>query len=882
MVIKRAVYSFRGFELDTAEGRLCFGGKEVHLTAKEFDLLRTYVAGAGKTLKDTDVFESLWKDTPFVEKQNLNVQLSNLKKKLKSYDPGSEYFEPVATVSGHRFTESVTIDGIERDEFISVSRLPSTGSSLFGRDVELEFLDSAWNGGATSILSFVAWGGVGKTALVNHWLKNRMASEGYRDADRVYAWSFYSQGAFGREASADVFIDHALRNWFGDLDATSMGPWERGEKLANYIRKERILLVLDGVEPLQYPPGPQEGRLRDTAMRAFLLDLASGQPGLCIISSRVHLPDLDDFGVGSVIVKDLDDLLPKAGANLLQSLGVTGSSDNLERAVIEYGGHALALTLLGSYLVEVFSGDIRKRDRIRHLQQEVRYGHHARRILRAYEQWLGDTPELAILRLLAFFDRPAEPDLVSVLLQPSLPGVSDSLQGFTRTVWRQTLAKLRRIKLLNLKPSDVAPNTEMLDTHPLIREYFQEQLIATNAPAWQKGNARLYEHLKDIAPDRPEDLPEMAPLFMAVRHGCEAGLHQEVFDQVYKARIQRGEEYFTLYKLNAFGIDLAALLNFFDADGTVPRQALNQTSIAEIWSLRAYDCRALGRLAEAAECYEEALPLRLKQEDWRNAAINAGNVSRIYLVLGSLHKARELAKKGVLYADKSGNVHERMARRAIHADILHQSGDQQEAENLFHEAEELQHRRSPPREILDSLAGFWYCDLLLAKGQHAEVIDRASRTVRIAVENNWPIDIAVDNLSIGRALLASEREKKRPSFRKAESFLNRAVNGLKSAASADYLPWALISRAQYWRLIKEYDRAQRDLSELSRLATNSEMQLFLVDFNIESSLLLTARGDVEGARIHWSVAKKSANTMGYRRRLIEMEAVVEHLRSLSE
>jgi hypothetical protein len=104
-------------------------------------------------------------------------------------------------------------------ERISVARLPVSGPDLFGRNAELQRLDEAWENPNTNIISFVAWGGVGKTALVNHWLKQRMARDNYRGAERVYGWSFYSQGTSERAASADLFIDQALR-WFGDADPT--------------------------------------------------------------------------------------------------------------------------------------------------------------------------------------------------------------------------------------------------------------------------------------------------------------------------------------------------------------------------------------------------------------------------------------------------------------------------------------------------------------------------------------------------------------------------------------------------------------------------------------------------------------------------------------
>ena len=90
---------------------------------------------------------------------------------------------------------------LPRDK-ISIARLPTSGPDLFGRDGELQLLDEAWANPNINIITFIAWGGVGKTALVNHWLKQHMALDNYRGAERIYGWSFYSQGTSERAASA--------------------------------------------------------------------------------------------------------------------------------------------------------------------------------------------------------------------------------------------------------------------------------------------------------------------------------------------------------------------------------------------------------------------------------------------------------------------------------------------------------------------------------------------------------------------------------------------------------------------------------------------------------------------------------------------------------
>src|SRR6201987_929780 len=101
-----------------------------------------------------------------------------------------------------------------------------------------------------------------------------MATDHYRSAELIFGWSFYRQGSSSETSSADEFLDGAL-TWFGDPDPRLGTAWEKGERLAKLIAHRRSLLILDVLEPLQNPPGPQEGRLRQPSIQALLRELAS-------------------------------------------------------------------------------------------------------------------------------------------------------------------------------------------------------------------------------------------------------------------------------------------------------------------------------------------------------------------------------------------------------------------------------------------------------------------------------------------------------------------------------------------------------------------------------------------------------------------------------
>jgi len=288
---------------------------------------------------------------------------------------------------------------------ISVARCQLQGAMFLVERMISAFLDDAWANQDVNVVTIVAWAGVGKSTLVNHWL-GRMASDHYRSAELVFGWSFYRQGSSGGTSSADEFLDAAL-NWFGDPDPRIGTAWEKGERLAKLVAHRRTLLILDGLEPLQNPPGPQEGRLREPSLQALLRELAAFNKGLCLITTRTPVADIANHERASVLRRDLEQLTDDAGAKLLGALGVKGDEAELRSASAEFSGHCLALTLLGSYLTGAYHGDIRCREEVsQRLAHDVRQGAHARKVMESYQVWFGEGPELSVLRMLGLFDRP--------------------------------------------------------------------------------------------------------------------------------------------------------------------------------------------------------------------------------------------------------------------------------------------------------------------------------------------------------------------------------------------------------------------------------------------------------------------------------------------
>jgi serine/threonine protein kinase len=513
------------------------------------------------------------------------------------------------SASSHASTRRPPALGPEK---ISVARLPVTGSDLFGREEDLAFLDDAWADQQVNVVTIVAWAGVGKSTLVNHWLR-RMAAKHYRSAELVFGWSFYRQGSSGDTSSADEFLDTAL-NWFGDPDPRLGTAWEKGERLAKLVALRRTLLVLDGLEPLQNPPGPQEGRVRESSLQALLRELAAFNTGLCVITTRTPVADIADHERTSALRRDLEQLSNDAGAKLLRALGVKGPETELRSASNEFSGHCLALTLLGSYLTDAFNGDIRCRTEISaRLAHDVRQGAHARKVIESYQTWFGEGPELSVLRMLGLFDRPADEKALGVLLKPpAIQGLTESLTDLSLTAWRTILSKLRRARLL---AGEDTHNPGYLDTHPLVREYFEDQLRSQRNEAWKECNRRLYNYYRLLAPQMPDSFREMEPLFLAVICGCNTGLFREALHEVYIPRIQRGNAFFAANVLGAGGALLSVLVYFFEhgrwdspVETGVEGQSLNaEDQLFILMQAALYLTVTRGQTApEVRICYEQA------------------------------------------------------------------------------------------------------------------------------------------------------------------------------------------------------------------------------------------------------------------------------------
>lgn len=102
---RRGAYQFGPFHLDVRERRLSRGQAVIPLRLKVFDTLVVMVENAGRLVTKQELLDMVWPETS-VEENNLNHNMSVLRKALGERATGQQYIETVPRL-GYRFVAAV-------------------------------------------------------------------------------------------------------------------------------------------------------------------------------------------------------------------------------------------------------------------------------------------------------------------------------------------------------------------------------------------------------------------------------------------------------------------------------------------------------------------------------------------------------------------------------------------------------------------------------------------------------------------------------------------------------------------------------------------------------------------------------------------------------
>jgi hypothetical protein len=235
--------------------------------------------------------------------------------------------------------------------FIHDYNLPHT---FVARESELARLSEVLSGSADDpararVVAVTAIGGVGKSCLCRALIERQEIATSF---SRIVWFSFYE----ARAESEDYFLRQLLQYGYekeprdDSLNANDRQHLRRA--VADILSRERTLLVLDGLEVVQFTDDPDSAKYGEIKpiwgeIDKLLRNLLNNSQSVCLATSRVALRALEP--IRGFYQLSLDLLTPADGAALLRSLGVDGSGSELEACAAHLGGHALSLVAAGRF-----------------------------------------------------------------------------------------------------------------------------------------------------------------------------------------------------------------------------------------------------------------------------------------------------------------------------------------------------------------------------------------------------------------------------------------------------------------------------------------------------------------------------------------------------
>ncbi len=354
---------------------------------------------------------------------------------------------PLKTAPKPKFDRKQAEAAVFITQKYSWNNAPTLLPEWTGREDLLASLTADWNDPQKHVAGLIGFGGEGKSSLARKWVDNIIASRSLAkqspidgqnpfkgeitslamtSLDGVFWWGFYEN------RSVDEFIEAALKYLSGGRIDPKAVPSSslRAQIIGAMLGAGRYLFVLDGFEVMQHQDGDQYGLVTSNDLRDLLAYFARpDNPSFCLITSRAPLLDLMEYTTYSH--HDVDRLTESDGVALLKKLGVLPSPGGrgaggegrgdaeLARIVSDWDGHALTISLIGSYLTEKHGGDLAHlADLPAPIADEPRY-ERVHRVLRRYDEHLTQA-EREFLKLFSAFRTPVHENAFEKVFAPLL------------------------------------------------------------------------------------------------------------------------------------------------------------------------------------------------------------------------------------------------------------------------------------------------------------------------------------------------------------------------------------------------------------------------------------------------------------------------------
>jgi tetratricopeptide (TPR) repeat protein len=404
-------------------------------------------------------------------------------------------------------------------------------------------------------------------------------------------------------------------------------------------------------------------------------------------------------------------------------------------------------------------------------------------------------------------------------------------------------------------------------THPLIKNYFESIFEEEDKKFCHK---KIYQYIGTYAPEKPETLEEMQPLFEQVYHGCKARLYDEVLDSIYYGKIRL--QNFLTWKLGCWDTNLTLIQNFFKQGDIYTEPLVSKSKDkGRLINQAALSIMNLGKIEEAKSLYEKTISLFTSQDEWKYASIVYQHLSELQRLTGYLLDAKTSSEKAVKLSIKAKDVREKHNSTACLAYVLFLLGKRDNAAIEFRKAFELQEEFNPIERYLYSIDGIWHTDFLITQNRIEEAFKVSSENMKICKKNGWIADIS----RCCRSLASLERIKR--NFDKSEEHINDALEIACKIGMPELEVEALVEFGKLKLETKDYKGAEADSNQALKLIDRTGFKLYEPDAEVVLAKVYLALGDMDKAKEFANSAYKKASEMHYHWPKVEAEELLKEI-----
>ena len=603
------------------------------------------------------------------------------------------------------------------------------------------------------VVSLVAAGGTGKTALVDKALHEATLS----DRAGVFVWSFYE------DPHTDAFLREAYIYFTGEKDAPAGGMLERLQLALSGDAPH--VLILDGLERVQSEEGHRRrGELEDLQLKRLVRALAGGVGSArALVTSRFPLVDLAEMSGAGHRAIVLDDLERAVALDVLRAWNVKGEDDALARLIepLNVGGlyHALSVAVLGSYLGN-FAGQAPEFS----LEDAKESDPKARRLSRILEQYAKAlTPvERDLLARLSLFPRGVKAELLGWIVQ-SGGEVAGALIGLAEG---ELVKHLERLGGLGLVFRYMTDGQAVYSAHPFLREFFRNLLGTKPESVHESVRAKLAPSLEARPKTKPSDPAILDQYELLVEQTLLAGRVRDAFDLFWYG-LGGYENLGLVVGENTRGLRILERFvphdNFSLVEPHLPLR--HRSALVADLGLFASD---LGDLSRARGAFAHSRRLYAGASDQPNESRIANNLAEVELNAGHFRQVFAYSESAVSLATEAKD--DRLTKYSLgyRATAHFALGNITAASADFQRATKLE------GEPLYSLRGIREVETKLLRGDRLGAVSQTQANHEFAVRNIYSADLCRSNALLARLLLPDDPAQAAQHLQDARAFATRS------------------------------------------------------------------------------------------------------------